>query len=256
MRKLFSSSCFWAAIAVVGTAYCSYADAQWGTLKGQVLLDGDLPKIPVLVEKGNTTAKDAAVCAAEEVPDEKLVVDPATKGIANVVVLLAKKPAKVHPDLAASKEKEVIFDQKNCRFIPHVLLVRTDQQIRVKSDDAISHNTHSKPIKNNAENLVVAPSDRKGIVLKPMTLVEKAPTQVVCDLHPWMVAYWVVLDHPYAAVTDKNGNFEISNLPAGPHEFMVWQESAGWLDRKYTVTIKDGVNEQKPLKFTSKQILK
>ena len=71
-----------------------------------------------------------------------------------------------------------------------------------------------------------------------------------------MVAYWVILDHPYAAVTDEKGNFEIPNLPAGTHEFNVWQESAGYLDKKYTVTIKDGENVQKPLKFTAKQILK
>ena len=71
-----------------------------------------------------------------------------------------------------------------------------------------------------------------------------------------MVAYWVILDHPYAAISDENGNFEIKDLPVGTHEFNVWQESAGYLDKKYTVNIKDGNNQEKPLKFTAKQILK
>ena len=242
------------AFGIMGLGSVSFA--QWGTLKGQVLLNGDLPKIPPLVEKGNANTKDAAVCAAEAVADEKLVVDPETKGIANVVIYLAKKPAKVHPDLATSKEKEVIFDQKNCQFIPHVLTVHTDQVVRVKSDDAVPHNTHTKPLKNNSENFVVGANDRAGVLMKPMTLVEKTPVKVTCDLHPWMGAYWVILDHPYAAVTDAKGNFEIPNLPVGTHEFMVWQESAGWLDKKYSVTIKEGLNEQPSLKFNASQILK
>ena len=232
------------------------ASAQWGTLKGQILLDGEIPKIDPLVVQGNQQAKDAAVCAAQNVPDEKLVVDPESKGIANVVVYLAKKPAKIFPALEKSTVPQVTFDQKGCRFMPHVLLVRTDQTVLVVSDDDAAHNTHTYPIKNRQDNFVVAPKDRTGVSVKPLTLAEKLPSKVGCDIHPWMVAYWVILDHPYAAVTDEKGNFEIPNLPAGTHEFNVWQESAGYLDKKYTVTIKDGENVQKPLKFTAKQILK
>jgi hypothetical protein len=247
----------WSALTfLAGLAVCSTSNAQWGSLKGQVLLDGEMPSLPALIEKGSKSAKDSDVCAAELVPDEKLVVDPSTKGIANVVVFLPKKPAKIHPEQEVSQEKELVFDQKNCIFTPHVMVVRTDQRIRVKSDDPIAHNTHSKPLKNVSENFVVSASDRTGILIKPLSLAEKAPVQVVCDIHPWMSAYWVVLDHPYAAVTDAKGNFEIPNLPTGTHEFMVWQESAGWLNKKLSVTIKEGVNEEKPMKFKASQILK
>ncbi len=243
-------------MALIGTAFCSSAAAQWGTLKGQVVLDGDLPTLKPLVVKGDSNAKDAAVCAAMEVPDEKLLVDSTTKGIANVVVYLAKKPAKIHPDLAKSKEKVVPFDQKGCRFLPHVMLVRTDQQVRVTSDDGVAHNTHTNPTKNNPENFIVTPNDRVGVLLKPMALAERLPTTITCDIHPWMKAYWVILDHPYSAITDSQGNFEIANLPVGDHEFIVWQESSGYLEKKYAVSIKAGDNQQKPLKFTAAQILK
>jgi hypothetical protein len=256
MRKLFALSATVAALALVGTTVSPSAEAQWGTLKGQIILDGNLPELPALVEKGNAAAKDAAVCAAETVPDEKLVVDPASKGIKNVVVYLAKKPAKVHPDLAKSKESEVKFDQKGCRFLPHVMLVRTDQKVRVLSEDAVAHNTHSNPIKNKAENFIVSPNDRNGVLLPAMTLVERTPTKVTCDIHSWMAAYWVIIDHPYAAITNDKGEFEIANLPAGPHEFVVWQESCGYLEKKYAVTIKEGDNQEKPLKYTAAQILK
>jgi hypothetical protein len=118
MQKLFSLAVAGTAIALAGAVYCPTADAQWGTLKGKIILDGDLPKIAPLVVKGDQKAKDAAVCAAEEVPDEKLVVDPESKGIANVVVYLQKKPAKIHPSVEKSTETTVNFDQKGCRFLP------------------------------------------------------------------------------------------------------------------------------------------
>src|SRR5258708_4530527 len=109
MRKLISLTSACAALALAGTVYSGTAQAQWGTLKGQVLLDGEVPKIELLIPKGKADVRDAAVCAAQDVPDEKLVVDPQSKGIANVIIYLAKKPDKIHPDLVESKEKEVTF---------------------------------------------------------------------------------------------------------------------------------------------------
>jgi hypothetical protein len=256
MPKLFSMTIACAAFALLGIGLSQSASAQWGTLKGQVLLDGEIPTIKPLVAKGDGTARDAAVCAAQAVPDEKLVVDPETKGIANVVIYLPKKPEKVFPGLEKSANATVSFDQKGCRFVPHVMIVRTDQQVVVLSDDAVAHNTHTTFIKNRNDNFLVSPKERTGITLKPLTIVEKVPQKVVCDIHNWMKAYWVIVDHPYAAVTNEKGEFVIPELPVGKHEFIVWQEESGYLDKKYTVTIKEGTNTEKPLKFTAKQILK
>ena len=240
------------AVAFVFGACASSASAEaWGTLKGQVLLNGNVPEIPPLViNKG-------PVCMAQPVPDEKLVVDAKTKGIANVVIYLAKKPDAIHPSLKEidEKKKEVTFDQKGCRFTPHVLVARTGQQVRVLSDDDTFHTSHIYMSRNDSENFLLAPKNRVGVLLKPFKLAEKLPRKVTCDLHIWMNAYLVVVDHPYATVTDTEGKFEIPELPAGTHEFIVWHESAGYFDKKYKVEIKEGVNEQKPLKFTSAQIL-
>lgn len=232
-----------AALAVgAGLFSGTSAQAQWGSLKGQVTLTGSAPALKLLVKKGDAAVKDGTVCAAEDVPDESLVVDADSKGIANVVIWLAKKPTKIHPELAKSKDAEVVFDQKNCRFLPHVLLVRTDQKVRVVSDDAVAHNTHTYPIKNKQENFIVAPNDRKGVLVPSVSLAERLPAKVGCDIHPWMQAYWVILEHPYAAVTNAKGEFEIPNLPVGEHKFIVWQEKAGYLNKELTVTIKEGAN--------------
>ncbi len=224
------------------------ATGDWGTIKGQVLADGPVAPLKLLVTKGNAAAKDSAVCAADNVPDESLVVDAKTGGIANVVVYLQKSPATVHPDLQKSKDAEVVFDQKGCRFLPHVLLVRTDQQVRVKSDDAIAHNTHTYPLKNRQENFVVSPNDRTGVAVPSVSIVERLPAKIGCDIHPWMQAWWVILDHPYAAVTKEDGSFEIRDLPVGDHVFVVWQEKVGYLNKTYAVTVKPGANELEPIK--------
>ena len=60
----------------------------------------------------------------------------------------------------------------------------------------------------------------------------------------------MVVDHPYAAVTDKEGKFTIPNLPVGEHEFRVWHERSGYLDRKYAVKVTKGDVALKPLEVS------
>ena len=93
-------------------------------------------------------------------------------------------------------------------------------------------------------NNAISPNDRTGIKLvykRP----EREPFSVKCDLHAWMSAYHLVLDHPFAAVSDAEGNFKIENLPAGNYQFKVWHERGdggrpGLLESKYNVAIKSG----------------
>lgn len=217
-----------AVAGLVGILAASSAQAQWGSLKGKVILDGEVPAVKLLVKKGDATAKDAAVCAAQDVPDDSIAIDKDSKGIANVAIWLVKKPAKIHPALAEPKDAEIVFDQVGCRFKPHILVLQAGQTVQVVSGDAIAHNTRGNPLKNNGFNFIVAPNARKGSPVT-MKLAERLPVQIGCDIHNWMRAYWVVVDHPYATVTDKDGNFEIKDLPEGEHEFKVWHENPGYL---------------------------
>lgn len=240
--------CTVAALAVMATGTESVHAKGWGTIKGQVVLDGGAPTVDMLVKKGDPNVKDAAVCAAEPVPDESLVVNEDSNGIANIFIFLSKAK-DIHPDLKDPKEKELTFDQKGCQFVPHALFVRTDQTVKVISSDNCAHNLHTFPFKNNAVNSIIQPNDKKGIEVTNRK-AEKLPTEVKCDIHPWMRAYWLILDHPYAVVTDADGKFEIKNLPEGEHKFRAWQEKAGYLElpsdnandysRGFEVEVKDG----------------
>ncbi|MCA8996282.1 MAG: hypothetical protein KDA80_04840 [Planctomycetaceae bacterium] len=219
----------------------------WGHLEGQITLDGAVPSIAPLVKKGDATVKDAAVCAAQDVPNDAMAFDPETKGVANVFVFMRRAPKNIHPDLKTSKEKEVEFDQKGCRFLPHAMIVRTDQTVICKSSDAVAHNVHTNPFTNSPSNFIVQPNDSEGLEVK-LPQAERLPVKVVCDIHPWMLAWWVVVDHPYAAVTDAQGKFRIENLPEGEVELAVWHEATGYIERKLTVNIQDGKTEAVEIK--------
>ena len=99
-----------------------------------------------------------------------------------------------------------------------------------------------RPIK--AANTV----EGKGLAVN-YKISESLPLKVACDFHPWMQAYWMVVDHPYAAVTDKDGKFTIPNLPVGEHEFRVWHERKGYLNRKYAVKVQTGDNALKTMEI-------
>ena len=55
------------------------------------------------------------------------------------------------------------------------------------------------------------------------------PTRVDCSIHAWMKAWLIILDHPYVAITDEDGRFEIKNVPAGEWTFRFWHERPGYL---------------------------
>ena len=60
--------------------------------------------------------------------------------------------------------------------------------------------------------------------------------RVKCNIHSWMHAFIGVLNHPYFAVSGKDGSFEIKNLPPGTYTIAVWQEKLGTQEQQITVT--------------------
>jgi plastocyanin len=197
----------------------------WGTLKGQVVFGSNPPDQPDLVEKGKAP-KDPETCAKiGPIKSERLVVDGATKGVKNVLVYLSKPTAVNDEAKAGASKAQVEFDQKNCVFEPHVLGVMTGAEIELKSSDPVNHNVNAR-LKNTPFNSILAPGSTTPF--KP-ALSERTPAPVTCDIHPWMQAWWLVLDHPYFTVTDDKGNFELKNVPAGTQKVVVWQEAAGFV---------------------------
>jgi plastocyanin len=219
-------------IAAPGAA-TEVATGGIGTLRGRVVYQGDPPNLPPLYAKG-AAPKDPEVCGAEAAPNQSIVVN--NGGLANVFIYLAKAPAG---EIPAAPSEPAIFDQKYCVFKPHALLVRTGQTVKVLNDDNVLHNTHTYPKRNTGFNKGVAQNDRDGVDLV-YSRPEAQPLQVGCDVHPWMIAWHLPLDHPFAAVSSDDGTFEIKDLPSGKHQFKVWHEKGGELEKALAVVIKPG----------------
>jgi plastocyanin len=192
----------------------------WGTFKGQVVFDGAPPPAKVLQEKGKAE-KNPEVCASDApIVSERLVIDAASKGVKNVLVYFPRPTAVNEDAKKAVTGKTVTFDQKKCVFEPHVLGLMVGETVTLKSSDPVNHNVNVK-LKQSTFNQTIAGGQSQ---VYPIAGAERTPGQVVCDIHPWMSAWWMVLDNPYIAVTDEKGNFEIKNVPAGAQKVVVWQE--------------------------------
>lgn len=222
--------------------------AEWGTLKGRFVFDGKKPEQAKI-----NPNKDVEVCSKHPLLDESLVVGD-EGGLANVVVFLRTKTTDIHPDYAAKATEKVVLDNKDCRFQPHMLAIRTGQPLEIKNSDPVGHNTNATLRVNPPFNVIVASG---GMDTKTLKSAETLPVEVTCNIHPWMKGWLVVRPDPYFAVSEKDGTFEIKNLPAGKDlEFQVWQEKSGyvqkakiggkpadWARGRFKMTIKPGDND-------------
>ncbi|NQV23288.1 MAG: hypothetical protein HQ518_02880 [Rhodopirellula sp.] len=204
-----------------------------GSLTGKVLFDGARPSLAPLVGKGASKVDSSVCAAAEAIPDESLVVGD-KGGIANVFVYLTKTPKGMNFE---APESQPFLDQQACLFRPHTLVFWSGVEFELKNSDKVAHNIDAKPASNGGFNENMPPG---ASVRKTFRNTEALPFQSTCAIHPWMRFWTLVVDHPFVAVTDENGNFEIPNLPAGKHKFRVFQERGGQLERSIEVVIAPG----------------
>src|SRR5208337_3952954 len=140
----------------------------------------------------------------------------------------AVKALPIHPALLNINAKEVEIDQPCCMFVPHALAMREGQVLVAKNSSTIPHNTNysGNPLKNPGGNPLLPPM--ASVQIQNLKADEKFPITVQCNIHGWMKAYVRVFDHPYFAVTDENGKFEIKQAPKGDWRLKVWGDN-GWL---------------------------
>ncbi len=209
-----------------------------GTITGTVYFDGDAPPRPVL--SGVEQHADHSYCMQGDVTDPTWMVNPANKGVENVVVSVAppkgyyfKKP----DDSLKTWSDAPTVDQPFCAFQPHVMvlypqyyngkeLTPTAQVLTVVNSAQIGHNIKmaGSSDKNPANGATL--SAKTGTYLFKSVRVDNRPLTLNCDIHKWMTGYALTFDHPYAAVTDKDGKFTIKNVPAGVElTFWAWHEA-------------------------------
>jgi plastocyanin len=130
----------------------------------------------------------------------------------------------VIPDKKFDPPKDhVVVDQKKMAFIPHVVAVQQGTTVEFLNSDPVGHNVYWPSISGNkklSHNLGTWPKGEK----KPFQFNDLGTASLLCNVHPEMSGYVVVVPTPYFAVTDKDGNFEIKNIPAGKYTLKTWSE--------------------------------
>jgi plastocyanin len=200
-------------------------DAAAASIKGNVVFAGAPP-----APKKLAVTIDQYVCGKEK-DAEELVVSP-QKGIRNVVVWLQNPPqaAKWDPPSAP-----VAIDQKECVFTPRIVLVPAGGTVDFLNSDRLLHNLHATPKTGNPAFNRAQP---KGRTI-PITFSTPEIIPVNCDLHSWMRAWVVVMDHPFYAVTNPAGEFVLTNVPPGKFVLQVWHETLGRTSKEVTVGNQD-----------------
>jgi hypothetical protein len=135
-------------------------------------------------------------------------------GLANVFVYLKKDGLKAGPQGGAP-----MLDQKECMYQPYVFGVVTGQPVKIRNSDPVLHNVHATPRLNKEFNFGQPVKDQ---VMEKAFDTSEVLVRVKCDVHPWMFAYIGVLDHPYFAVSDADGNYKISGAPDGKYTLVAY----------------------------------
>jgi plastocyanin len=117
----------------------------------------------------------------------------------------------------------VVIDQRKMSFLPHVVAVQQGTTVDFLNSDPVGHNVYWPSISGNkklSHNLGTWPKGEK----KPFQFNDLGTASLLCNVHPEMSGYVVVVPTPYFAVTDKDGNFEIKDVPAGKYTLKTWSE--------------------------------
>jgi signal peptidase I len=244
-------------VALVAVSAAS-ADDKWATVKGQVLFPKDKP-LPKREALNVTQDKDHCLSKGE-ILDEAVIVNPKNHGVKNVVVWLRPddtdpkskfKADQITPEDAKRKPAEVAINQPCCMFIDRITTARPGDTIVVKNSAPVPHNFFWSSTNNGEFNITIPKMDQWKMP-NPLT-AENPPIQYKCTIHGWMTGYVRVFDHPYFAVTDENGNFEIKNAPVGKYRIVYWHENGfkGGAKGRFgdEVKIAGPTTELKPIEF-------
>ena len=137
----------------------------------------------------------------------------------------------------------VTLDQHGCRYAPHVFGIQVGQTLEIVNGDPTLHNIHATPALNDEFN---TGQPIQGMRFERTFTSPEVMVPFKCDVHGWMNAYVGVLDHPYFAVSDGSGTFDISTLPAGDYVIEAWHEELGAQTQNVTV----GEQETVEISFT------
>jgi hypothetical protein len=244
------------------------------TLKGKVTLKGAAPDVAALNAKyqQDIKSKPDQIATCFDMAPEAEKTEPywhigADNGVSDAVVWIQPPEGYYFEVDTAHKTwpDKVELSQPHCAFLPHInwampmipdaknpkKMIPSGQDFLVSNLAKVSHNTVWKtdtgPSNAGEEGVIPAGTGAKKVSSPLKAGKDPGLVHFSCNIHPWMDAYVWVFDHPYAAITDKDGNYEIKNVPVGSKVRVVaWHEKVNYLapgmKKGDEIELIDGVN--------------
>jgi plastocyanin len=213
-------------------AYEEIVVKDGATIRGTVKVEGKLPKLPPL-----QVTKYKEVC--KDVPNESLIVGP-RQGLRYAVITLEG----ITKGKAVERETVHELDNVKCRFSPHVQAASVGQFVVLKNSDPILHTVHAFFANEQPQfNVGLYPG---RVSRKP--LIAAGVVKIRCEVHSWMSGFIVVTEHPYHAISDVYGEYELTDIPAGVYQLKVWHESLGAQEKR--IEVKPAATQRVDFTFT------
>jgi plastocyanin len=171
-----------------------------------------------------TARRPSAAYASRTVPQPVLA--PVSE-LRHVVVFLKDAPA------LNTVPAVVEIRQKDENFTPRVVAVPIGSEVRFPNDDPIYHNVFSLS-RAKTFNLGRFPRGES----KAVRVTKPGVVKVFCEIHSHMTATIMVFNHPWFAMVDEDGRFELTNVPPGQRQITAWHERLG--DRTVPVRVDAG----------------
>lgn len=208
----------------VTVATATRTPSSSGTITGRVSYEGS-PKKYKPIEMVNEPSC-AKLYATPPLP-EGSITGP-NSSLQNVIVFISDGA----PEEKDANPQPVLLTQRGCRYLPHILVAISNQEVWVKNEDPVTHSIHFLAQANRESNRSQPPGT------PPFALRFARPEfiPVKCDIHPWMRSILAVFKNSHYAVTDSNGAFALPNLPPGKYTVTAWHETYGTQSKEITVS--------------------
>ena len=161
----------------------------------------------------------------------------------------AQSPGQGEFQYQAGDRLALDIQTKNCNFGPFTGVLARDEPIQFSNNDSIKHTLHTY-VKRGTKATILKTVHNRGI--PPAAAIEETFTNrtlphpgvvaVTCDRHDFMENWLYVIDNPYFAISDENGNFAIEDIPPGNYRLVVWHPVLGTLSQTVTVSPQKDAN--------------
>lgn len=190
------------------SAYQVVTVTNGGSITGTVKATGPTTALPIIVQK------DQDACGTSH-PNPSAVAG--STGVSGALVYLERVPSgKAFPAAA-----EATLRQKGCEYLPHIQIIHRGTKIILSNEDDALHNSNFKLLGLSELN----PAQPKGTPPREVELSKDGLYTVNCDVHTWMRGFIMVIDHPYYALTDKDGNYTLADIPPGTYTLKMWRDN-------------------------------